>query len=545
MTDPKDEALIASIQSILLEGDRRRIQQLEQQLDLLTHRTDSADDYLREQVDELLAEVATLRSVLQAEREHSRDLETEVDLLRRKARADAEGVVARMTPVMGDMIGRAIRDSRDEMAESLAPIMGEAIRVQIRNSRQDMVEALYPVIGATVQKAVAEAVRELQRNIDARMRTIVGPGGTLRTALARLRGVSPGELILRDALPFHLREAFLIQPGSGLLLAHAHAAQDAGAASDTGSDSDLIGGMLTAIRDFAHDSFGRGEDPGEELDEVQYGDQRIIIQNGRAAYLAVVITGTEPAGFRAQLRQFVSDLHVRHEPALREYRGDPATLPNLQTTLARMMAQAAGPAQPARRPLGARQRAAIAGLALVGVACLALACFYTRFTVALLPVAFPSPTPTQTFTPSPTATSTLTPSPTRTPSPTSTHTATPSSTPTFTRTPVATPTPTHTRTPTPRPTLTYTPTPVPSPTEAAAVTIGNIWVRAEPKEESPLLYIIESGTPVTVLGVSGRWYLVEWETPDGLMRGWAPAQWIEVRLPIPLLTWTPGPAGTP
>lgn len=543
MTDPKDEALIASIQSILLEGDRRRIQQLEQTLESLTHRTDSADGYLREQVDELLAEVATLRSVLQAEREHSRDLETEVDLLRRKARADAEGVVARMTPVMGDMIGRAIRDSRDEMAESLAPIMGEAIRVQIRNSRQDMVEALYPVIGATVQKAVAEAVRELQRNIDARLRTIVGPGGTLRTAWARLRGVSPAELVLRDALPFHLREAFLIQPGSGLLLAHAHAGQDAAEASD--ADSDLIGGMLTAIRDFAHDSFGRGEDPGEELDEIQYGDQRIIIQNGRAAYLAVVITGVEPEGFRAQLRQFVSDLHVRHEPALREYHGDAATLPNLQPPLARMMAQAAARAEPARRPLSARQRAGVAGLALLGVACLALTCFYARFTVALLPVAFPSATPTQTFTPAPTATSTLTPSPTRTPSPTYTRTATPSSTPTFTRTPAATPTSTYTRTPTPRPTLTYTPSPVPSPTEAAAVTIGNVWVRAEPAEDSPLLYIIESGTPVTVLGASGRWYLVEWETPDGTMRGWAPAEWIEVRVPIPLLTWTPVPAGTP
>ncbi len=169
------------------------------------------------------------------------------------------------------------------MAEALGPIMGEAIRVQIRDSRKDMIEALYPVIGATVQRAVGEFTKEFQRNIDARLKATFGPQGMVRTAMARMRGVSSAELALRDLLPFSIKEIFLIQHGSGLLLAYSHPG------STEVADSDLISGMLTAIRDFVHDSFGHG-DEDKELDEIQYGDERIIIQSGRAAYLAVVIT---------------------------------------------------------------------------------------------------------------------------------------------------------------------------------------------------------------------------------------------------------------
>ena len=54
---------------------------------------------------------------------------------------------------------------------------------------------------------------------------------------------------------------------------------------------DLISGMLIAIRDFVDHSFGHLPTKDKELDEIKYGDERIIIQSGRAAYLAVVITG--------------------------------------------------------------------------------------------------------------------------------------------------------------------------------------------------------------------------------------------------------------
>ncbi len=496
---------LVHVRSILLSDVRDRLRDIEYQIQSTQNQSQAGDEALRQQLDDLLAELKRLRDLARESDDRSRDLKAEIEILRRRAQADSEGLIARVTPVLGDMIGRSIRDSRDEMAEALGPVMGEAIRVQIRDSRKDMVEALYPVIGETVQKAVGEFAREFQRNIDARLKVAFGPKGIIRSSLARLRGVSPAELALRDSLPFTIREIFLIQHGSGLLIAHSHHS------SAEVADSDLISAMLTAIRDFAHDSFGH-DGKEEELDEVQYGEQRIIIQSGRAAYLAVVIAGVEPEGFRARLHTFVSELHVRHEKALRQFTGDPTTLPNLQPKIAHLIAETTDGG--VQKPMSKRTKLSIMLGAIFGILLIALACFYLQFTIALYPVAFPSSTPTSTGTP--TATPTTTSTPTFTPTPTNTTTQTPTSTytPTFTATA----------------TFTFTPSATATPYKAYAS--GHVWVRRIPEYFSPHIEVLKDQTPVTVLSAYGRWLEVEWYEKDGVHHGWVPAIWITLVEPI-------------
>lgn len=510
--DENPDPLI-SIRSILLSDVRDRLREIERQIDASQIQSQSDDDGLRQQLNELLTELDRLRQLAREADDRSRDLKTEIEILRRRAQADSEGLIARVTPVLGDMISRTIRDSRDEMAEALGPIMGEAIRVQIRDSRKDMVEALYPVIGESVQRAVGEFTKEFQRNIDARLKAAFGPRGVLRTAAARLRGISPAQLAMRDALPFSIREIFLIQHGSGLLLAHSHPG------STEVVDSDLISGMLTAIRDFVRDSFGYG-DKDKDLDEVQYGDQRIIIQSGRAAYLAVVSTGTEPEGFRARLHEFVSELHVKYEKPLAQYNGDPTVLPNLQPKIARLVAETTG-GETGPKKMSRNTKIAWAIGSMITILLVALACFYLQFTVALYPIAFPSSTPTSTGTP--TATPTATSTPTFTP----THTSTPTSTPTQTSTPTST--------------VTFTPTFTPSatPTPYKAYAAGNVWTRHFPDATKPHIEVLFIKTPVKVLSVYGRWLEVEWYAGDGLHRGWVPAIWITVVEPINPILITP------
>jgi len=275
------------------------------------------------------------------------------------------------------------------------------------------------------------------------------------------------------------------------------------------------------------DSFGQGQ-AGKELDEVQYGDQCVIVQSGRAAYLTVVTTGIEPEGFRARLRGLASDLHVKYERLLRDYSGDSSTLPNLQPRLMRLVAETAFMRQAGPKPMTRAQRVILAGGSLMGLLLLAMGCFYLRFTIALLPVAFPSSTPTVTRTPTATATA----------SPTPTHTST--LTPTPTRTPSPTPTPTVTSTPTntPTPTATFTPSVTPTPVEAEAS--GHVWVFREPSEDSPKFAILVRDTPVTMLETKGVWIHVEWYDTlpwlFGWQRGWVPARWVSV-----LLVMTPTP----
>lgn len=230
-----------------------------------------------------------------------------------------------------DDLERRIHD-RDAFVAMITPILGDAIRRKIRDARNEMIEALYPIIGEIVMRAVAEAIRDLARTLDAQVRTSFNPQVLWRRARARFGGASEAEIILRESLPFQVVEIFLIHRETGLLLRHLSHDPEAS------PDSDLISGMLTAIRDFVHDSFGRGEQ--RQLDEIQYGDRSILIETAQHAYLAVLVDGIEPAGFRAEMRERIIELNHANEKTLSHYDGDPSVLTAVDEPLGSLLVTA-------------------------------------------------------------------------------------------------------------------------------------------------------------------------------------------------------------
>ena len=195
---------------------------------------------------------------------------------------------------------------------------------------------------------------------------------------------------------------------------------------------------------FVRDSFG--EDGDEQLNEIQYGDQTIIIEGSLSAYVAAVIDGVEPSGFRQRLRDFVSELNLQHERRLRHFDGDPSILPNMDAEASRFYTSTtdAKSDQLFLQKTGTRL---LWGLGIAGTLLTLFSCFYLIFTIRLLPSAFPAlqkPTVTPTSMPS-TTIPTPTTSPMAIPSITPTNTAT--NTPTAS--PTSSPTPTHTPTLTP------------------------------------------------------------------------------------------------
>jgi hypothetical protein len=465
-------------------------------------------------------ENARLRRESQAQIEAMRAqivyLQDELHRLRQEVEAESAALETRLLPKMSQLIAQTIGNARDEMAEILGPVIGEAIRVQIRDSRQIMVGALSPIILETVQRALSAFARELQRNIDARLRQTFELGSVRRLIVARLRGVSPSELALRDAFPYAIQEFFLIQHESGLLLAHQSMSEE------NKTDSDLVSGMLTAIRDFVSDSFGNGNSQ-ESLWEVEFGDgERIIIQSGQYAYLAVVIRGIEPEGFRSQLQQFIGELHVHHQQKLRDYKGDPETLPDLIPLLQKMLVQRSSQTIDALKTIDApkamsrQQKLVLAGASLASIFFVSIACLYLQFTIALWPLAFGASTPMPV--PSPVSEISI-------PAPTAT------STPTLT--------------PTLSPTLTPTSTPAPSPTRAPLTGIQEIssptWARSLPSADASLGAPLWAGTTVTVVSQLDEWVEVTWETVVGQQRGWIPIAKITLSAPIPVESITPVP----
>jgi hypothetical protein len=409
-----------------------------------------------------------------------------------------------------DDLERRVWD-RDALVARISPVLSDAIRQQIRDAREEMIEALYPLIGQLVVRAVSEAVRDLARTVDAQVRRSFDLRALWWRIRARLGGASGENMALRAALPFEVSEVLLVHRETGLLLAHV--SRDPAAPDE----ADLVGSMLTAIRDFAQDAFGRGREG--QLEEVEYGDQRILIEASQHAYLAVVVDGTEPPGFRAEMREQVVSIEHEYARLLRDYDGDSTALRLVEEPLRSLMAGA----KPAR--LTGTQKLVMAGAFSLLVVCLVVACFAGRWAVG---VVFPTPTPiavviqpTMTYTPSPAPTLT----------PTWTATATPSATPTS----ASTPTPTSTSTATPTPSLT------PTPGSVAGLMTGNAWLRSEPGAGSPTLGMVAlRGQQVELLAVFADWCQIRWTpSPEVEAVGWVPCRWVGTLTPIPARIVTP------
>lgn len=402
----------------------------------------------------------------------------------------------------------------EKLTQVIAPVMDRALRTSIEQNREEMIEALYPIIGQTVVRAVREAVQDLARTVDARVRTSFSPGMIFERLQARMRGVPSADLALRDALPFRVEEILLIHRASGLLLRHVSI--DPAATQD----SDLVSGMLTAVRDFTADAFGRRA--GEQLDVIEYGGRRILIEAAEDVYLAVVVDGVEPSGFRAEMRDRVIDIDNRYHAVLHNYAGDATPFAAVDPQLTLLSVGVPETGSPA---LSRNQKRVVAGLIGVMFLCGIVTCLGGRWLFRALDARWTQDVIVVTATPTLTVPA---PSPAATP----TATATPTSTPTLTPAPTATPTAT----------WTSSPTPTPSPTLELAALVSNVRlnVRSGPGLVFPVVTVLPPGSTLRVVTQSSD--LAWWNVcclADG-SSGWISTAYVLIGnvLPTPV---TPAP----
>ncbi len=205
-------------------------------------------------------------------------------------------------------------DDKEAFALAIAPVLGDAIRRQIHESRNEVIDALYPIIGQLVVRAVTEAMRDLARSIDERIQAATNFQRISWRLRSQITGVPIGELALRSGMYFSVEEIYLIHRESGLLLWHATANQN-----ERSADSDLVGAMLTAIREFAEQVLGGG---GEDLHHIRFGNRELIMEFARHSYVGVLLNGVVPEKFRWQLHQRIFAFEDRVRPYLQNYSGE-------------------------------------------------------------------------------------------------------------------------------------------------------------------------------------------------------------------------------
>lgn len=266
------------------------------------------------------------------------------ELLRRKISESKQEVVEAITPIIDNAIHRRVEQDKDSMgaalaaavpvaisqqinvdsevfAEAIAPAMGEAIKKQIELEKDKIVDALYPVIGNTIAKYMGETIQAINKQIE----NTLSVEGIKRKIKAKLQGVSEAELIVKESISFTPQAIFLIHKSSGLVIC------DIQPSDSERLESDMIAGMLTAIRSFANDCMIQSGN--SELDEIDYGNFKIILEVAGYCYLAIIVKGETPKKFISQMRQVLSRIIQSYGKSIENFEGDLETIPTEINTL--------------------------------------------------------------------------------------------------------------------------------------------------------------------------------------------------------------------
>lgn len=208
--------------------------------------------------------------------------------------------VARVLPEA--ITRRATSDER--LGDALGPVVGEAIRASVRRDPQPLVDAIFPVMGPAIRRAIANALGELVQSLNTTLEHTVSLRGLAWRWEAMRTGRSFGEVVLSHSLLYRVEQVFVIHGETGLLIDHRTAPGVQALAPD------LVASMMTALRDFARDSFKVSEHDG--LDAMALGDLKVWAESGPGALVAAVIRGQPPLALRELLQRAVEEVHLAH-----------------------------------------------------------------------------------------------------------------------------------------------------------------------------------------------------------------------------------------
>lgn len=183
--------------------------------------------------------------------------------------------------ILANSLREADVKNHRELASAIAPVIVAAIRREIRNASDEVVDAMYPIMGRLIRAYVASAIRDF---VEQTNRTIEG-GLSARFIRLRIKSLvtrTPYRtLLIREGQQLRVASIYLIERGSGMLLDVWSADPNA---PPPHKDDHLVGGMLTAITNFAAEALSEKE---SELQALDLGEARVFIR-ASAGYLVAI-----------------------------------------------------------------------------------------------------------------------------------------------------------------------------------------------------------------------------------------------------------------
>ncbi|MFZ0884505.1 MAG: OmpA family protein [Candidatus Acidiferrales bacterium] len=238
------------------------------------------------------------------------------------------------TQDVSSVVAEAIQMRREKgddeaLAEALAPTIQETLRESVRRDPQVLADALFPVMGPAIRKSISETLRSMLESFNEALEHSLSWQG-LKWRIESFRTGRPfAEIVLMHSLLYRVEQVFLIHRETGLVLSHVVAPTAAS------QDADMVAGLLSAIQQFARDSFT--PEKTETLGNMTFEELQIRVVTGPGAVIAAAIRGHAPESYSIAMDEVLEDIQRFYGSALANFKGDAAPFRSAEDRIAKLL----------------------------------------------------------------------------------------------------------------------------------------------------------------------------------------------------------------
>lgn len=211
-------------------------------------------------------------------------------------------------------------NSSECLKDKISPIVTSAIKDSVKSSKDDVVDSLYPIIGNMLTKYVSRTFEDLINSINNRLKNRFSFRAISRKIRAKTKGISETELLIQEGNKAYIKTIFLIDKNSGVVLSTLENK------NSNISEPEMVASMLTAIRSFVND-WVLQNDENKELNTIDYGGSKIIIESSSSCYLACIIDGAVTNNVYRKIEETLSLVVSKYGYSIREFDGNLENLP--------------------------------------------------------------------------------------------------------------------------------------------------------------------------------------------------------------------------
>jgi outer membrane protein OmpA-like peptidoglycan-associated protein len=262
------------------------------------------------------------------------------------------------------VVAEAIQKRREKgddlaLAAALGPTIQETLRESVRRDPHVLADALFPVMGPAIRKSITETLRGMLESFNEALEHSLSWRGIQWRIEAFRTGRPFAEIVMMHSLLYRVEQVFLIHRETGLVLNHVVAP------SAPAQDADMVAGLLSAIQQFARDSFQSGTT--ENLGNMTFDELQIRVVSGPNAVIAAAIRGHAPEAYNLAMNETLEEIQRHYSSALAHFTGDPSPFRAAEPQIAHLLETQYREKPPDRkRPRAAIIAGAIAAVLLLG-----------------------------------------------------------------------------------------------------------------------------------------------------------------------------------